>query len=381
MMRFGLGLLPLTIMFGATGAAHADVSVCALLSITGPASALGAPQQNSVQFLPTEIGGEAVRYTVLDDATDPGTATQNARKCLTEQSADVLIGGAATPAAAALAAVAAETQTPFLAIGPVATQGDQFNWTFVIPQPVPLMAAAIVENMKAQGVTSVGFIGYSDAYGDLWLNAITPLLEADGIQIGPVERFARNDTSVAAQALKVASARPDAVLVAASGAPAAGPNLALADRGYTGKIYHTHGSASPAFLQVAGQSGNGTLLPVGPIVVAAQLSDDNPAKAPAVAYTEQYEAAFGAGTVSPFGGYLIDAGIVIAAATESALAAGVEPGTAEFRAALRDGFEQLDAVPGVHGTYSGSTENHDLSSSEASRVMAVVDNGAWQIAE
>ncbi len=373
-------LLALGMLVSSTALAHADVSVCALLSITGPASALGAPQQNSVQFMPKEIQGKAVRYTVLDDATDPGAATQSARKCLSEQKADILIGGAATPVASALAAVAAETETPFLAIGPVTTKDAQFKWTFVVPQPVSLMASAVAEHMKAAGIKTIGVIGYSDAYGDLWLNAITPLLKSAGIAIGPVERFARNDTSVAAQALKVASARPDAVLVVASGAPAAGPNLALADRGYAGVIYHTHGSASPAFLKVAGPVGNGTLLPVGPVVVASQLEDSNPAKAPAVKYTAQYDAVYGPGSVSPFGGYLIDSGTVIVAAATPVLESGLEPGTKEFRTALRAALENLNNVPGVHGAYSASATNHDLSNSTASRVMAVVENGKFNIA-
>ncbi|NRP90700.1 hypothetical protein GFPCMMHI_06627 [Ensifer adhaerens] len=379
-MTMAKPLLVLGILVSSTALAHADVSVCTLLSITGPASALGAPQQNSVQFLPKEIEGKAVRYTVLDDATDPGAATQSARKCISDQKADILIGGAATPVASALAAVAAETETPFLAIGPVITKDAQFKWTFVVPQPVSLMASAVADHMKAAGIKTIGVIGYSDAYGDLWLNAISPLLKSAGITIGPVERFARNDTSVAAQALKVASAKPDAVLVVASGAPAAGPNLALADRGYAGVIYHTHGSASPAFLKVAGPAANGTLLPVGPIVVASQLDDSNPAKAPAVKYTAQYEAVYGAGSVSPFGGYLIDAGAVIVAATTPVLKSGLEPGTKDFRAALRTALENLNNVPGVHGAYSASATNHDLSNSTASRVMAVVENGKWKIA-
>lgn len=378
-MTIKKALLSGAILLGTTALAHADVSVCVLLSVTGPASALGVPQQNSVQFLPTEAAGQTIRYTVLDDATDPGVGAQSARKCISEQNADILIGSPATPVAAALAAIAAETGTPFISITPLGTEGEQFKWTFVVPQPVGLMAAAIAEDIASRGLKSVGFIGYSDAYGDLWLDAITPLLDAAGVAIGPVERFARNDTSVAAQALKIAAAAPDAVLVAASAAPAAGPNLALADRGYGGIIYHTHGSASAAFLQVAGAAANGSVLPVGPVIVASQLSDDNPAKAPALDYIGRYEAAFGAGSVSPFGGYLYDAALVVAAAVPAALESGAAPQSAEFRAALRDSIEALADIPGVHGSYSGSVENHDLSTSEASRVMVVVEDGKWTL--
>lgn len=377
-MKLKSSLLVLGALVGAGSVAHADVSVCISVSATGPASALGTAQQNSVRFLPADAGGQPLKYTVYDDATDTSLATQNARKCVNDQAADILIGGSGTPTATAIAPVAAEAQIPFLALAPFNPKGDQGKWSFVVPQPMRVMVEAIVHDMKARGITTLGFIGYSDSLGDLTLGSLSPLAQSAGIAVAPVERFARNDTSVAAQVLKIVAENPGAVLVVGSGAPAAGPNLALAERGYTGQIYHTHGSASPAFLKVAGASANGTILPVGPIGVVEQLKDDNPAKAPGSAYKASYEGAFGVGSLSSFGGYLYDAALIVAAKVPAALEGG-QPGTPAFRAALRDALEHLDGVPGVHGVYSSSPENHELADNALSRVMTQVVDGKMTV--
>lgn len=359
-------------------AALADVSVCVSLSATGPTSALGVPQQNSVALLATEAGGQTVTYTVFDDASDPGAATANARKCVNEAAADLIIGGSGTPVAAAIAAVASEAATPFLTLSPFAAQGDQLTWTFVIPQPVSLMASAIAADIKAQGITSVGLFGFNDAYGDLWIGAIGPMLEEQGITLDPVERFARTDTSVSSQALKIAAANPESVLVVASGAPSAGPNLALAERGYQGRIYHTHGSASGAFLSVAGATANGTVLPVGPIMLGEALPADNPSRDTVIDYITRYEAANGAGSVSPFGAYFYDAALLglagIAAVGDSAT-----PGTPEYRDALRAAIADAE-VHGLHGTLKNDGAQQ-MANNETNWVMAVVENGTWSIYE
>ncbi|MEO3997824.1 ABC transporter substrate-binding protein [Mesorhizobium sp. CAU 1732] len=359
--------------------ALADVTVCITVSATGPAASLGVPEQNTVALLPKEIEGQTINYTTFDDATDPTAAVRNVRKCIEEQSADLLIGSSATPATVAVAQVAAETSTPLLTLAPVGLPPESEHWTFRTPQPVAIMASAIIDHMKANEVKTLGFIGYSDGYGELWLNVLNKALEGTGITMEPVERYARNDTSVTGQVLRVVSAAPDAVIVAASGTPAALPNLALAERGYEGQIYHTHGSASLDFIRVAGASAEGTILPVGPVVVASQLPDDHPSKAIGMEYTQAYEGAHGAGSLSSFGGHMYDAAQLLTAALPAALEAG-EPGTAEFRSGLRDALESLEEVAGVHGVFNTTPENHD-GHDERSRVLVVVENGAWKYME
>lgn len=359
--------------------ALADITVCITVSATGPAASLGVPEQNTIAMLPAEVGGQKVNYVSFDDATDPTAAVRNVRKCIEEQKADLLVGSSATPATIAVAGVAAETKTPLLTLAPASVPPEAEPWTFRTPQPVSQMASALIDHWKANDVKTIGFIGYSDGYGELWLNVLNGMLEDSGITMEPVERYARNDTSVTGQVLKIVAANPDAVIVVASGTPAALPNLAFAERGYKGQLYHTHGSASLDFIRVAGASAEGTILPVGPVVVASQLPDDHPSKQVGMEYAEAYEKAHGAGSLSSFGGHMYDAGQILKATAPVALEKA-EPGTAEFRAALRDAIEGMKEVVGVHGVFNPSKEDH-YGHDERSRVLVTVESGAWKYME
>jgi branched-chain amino acid transport system substrate-binding protein len=269
-------------------------------------------------------------------------------------------------------------KTPLITLAPIRLEGEPGRWTFPTPQPIGQMASALIADMTEKGVRTLGFVGYADAYGEQWLDAMKAGLAGTGITLDPVERFQRTDTSVTGQVLKLVAASPEAILVAASGTPAALPNLALAERGYGGQIYHTHGSASRDFLRVAGDSAEGTILPVGPVVVAAQLPQTHPSRAAGVAYTEAYEAAYGEGTLSSFGGHAVDASKMIAFAAEKAKAkAKAAPGTPEFRAALRDALASMTEVVGVHGVFNTTEENH-YGHDERSRVLVVIEDGAFK---
>lgn len=357
-------------------AAAAEVTVCVTVSATGPAASLGIPEQNSVQFLPTSAGGANIRYIVYDDATDPTAATRNARKCAESDKADVIIGSSAVPTSVAAATVAAETATPIVSLSPINVPANVNQWAFRAVQKNQQMASALLEHMKKSGVKKLGFIGFADAYGEDWLKTITELLKDSGIEIVATERFARNDTSVTGQVLKLVASRPDAILVGGSGTPSALPVTGLAERGYKGIIYQTHGSATSDYIRVGGRAAEGSILPVGPVVVAEQLPDSHPSKALGVEYTKKYETAFGKGSVSAFGGMMFDAGQLISAAIPDALKKG-EPGTAEFRQALRDGLENLREVVSVNGVYTTGPDDH-FGHDERSRVLITVKDGHFQ---
>ena len=135
------------------------------------------------------------------------------------------------------------------------------------------------------------------------------------------------------------SQNPDAVLIAGAGTPAALPQKTLKERGYKGKIYQTHGVANNDFLRVCGKDCEGTFLPAGPLLVAAQLPDSNPVKKSALTYKQAYENAYGAGSVSTFGGHAWDAGLLLQRAIPIALKKG-QPGSQAFREALRAAIEE-----------------------------------------
>ena len=371
-----LALLQAIALALAAGSALADVTIGVSLSATGPAASLGIPEKQTIALLPATVGGEKVRYIVLDDATDPSTAVKNARKLTGEDKVDAIIGSSVTPTSMAMLEVAFETKTPQLAMAPVPPAGDKAPWIFSTPQSFNLMAVAIAQHMAANNVKTVGFIGYADPYGELWLKALQGAVEGKGINIVAVERYQRADTSVAGQALKLIAAKPDAVLIAGSGTPAVLPQSTLIERGYKGKFYQTHGIANRDFLRVGGKNVEGTIFPVGPMLLAEGLPDSHPSKKPSLEYIKIYEGAHGAHSRSTFGGHGWDAYLLLNRAVPEALKKA-KPGTPEFRVALRDALESIKELPAVHGVFSMSPTNHNGFDARAA-VMATIENGDWK---
>ena len=372
MKRLHLKALVAAAAIAASGAALADITIGVVAPLTGPASGLGIPAGNEVKLWPKEIAGEKLNVIVLDDASDPTNGVKIAQKFVTQDHVDVIMGSVATPVAAAIAQVADESKTPQLAWSPVATPAGKDHWLFRMPQSNAVMGHAVIEHMKKQGVKSVGFLGYSDAYGETWLNDFKPQAEAAGIQFGPVERFARADTSVTGQALKLVSANPQAILVVASGSGAAMPEVALRERGYKGLVYQTHAAATSDLMRVGGKAVEGTLVVSGPAVLAEQLPDAHPSKAEAIKFVTQYEKAYGPGSRNQFAGHAYDSIIVMEKAVPIALKKA-KPGTPEFRAALRDAFEHIGRTVLAHGVLDWTAKDHWGYTNDTGVMMKVVD--------
>ena len=357
--------------------AVADVTVGITLSATGPAAALGGPQKNTAALLPTELAGQKIKWIVLDDATDPTNATRNARRLVGEDKADVIIGGTTTANSLAVLNVAAETGTPQISMAPFQAPADKFQWAFQTPQSNTLMAGAVVDHMKANGVKTVGYIGFADPFGESWFNAFKPLIEAAKIDLVANERYNRTDTSVTAQVLKIASSNPDAVMIGASGTPGMLPHITLADRGYKGKVYHTHGVANKAVLQLGGAKLDGAFVPMGPGMVAELLGDSHPSKKPALEYIAAYEKAHGPDSRTTFGAHLWDAMLLIRAALPEALKGG-QPGTPQFRKALRDALEKSKDVPATQGVFTYTATDH-VGLDKRAFVLTRVEKQNWKL--
>lgn len=376
MSKLSRSLLAL-FLAGAATSALADITIGVTLSATGPAASLGIPEKNTVALMPASMGGEKVKYVVLDDATDPTAASKNARKLVSEDKVDVIIGSTTTPTSTAVLEVAAETKTPQIALAPFAPAADKAAWVFQTPQDFGIMAGAIVGHMTANNVKTVAFIGYSDGYGELWLRQMNSVAAAKGIKMVAAERYNRTDTSVTGQILKILSTNPDAVLVVGSGTPAVLPQATLVERGYKGRIYQTHGIANNDFLRVGGKNVEGAVLPVGPVLVPAQLPDSHPSKKVALEYIKAYEAAHGVGSHSTFGAHTWDAGLLLQRAVPEALKKA-KPGTPEFRAALRDALENVKELAATHGVFSYSASDHKGLDGR-SVVMVHIENGTWKL--
>jgi branched-chain amino acid transport system substrate-binding protein len=376
MNKFHATLVGLATLAASAGAL-ADITIGVSLPLTGPTSALGIPIKDSIALWPTSIAGQKLKVIILDDATDPTNAAKNARRFVTEDKVDILMGSAATPTANAVAAVASETGTPHITFAPIDVSPAKSPWSYNMPQSTRVMSHALVAHMKKMGVKTLGFLGYTDAYGELFLRDMKAEMAGSNMKFVDEERFARTDTSVTGQALKVTAARPDAILIVASGSGAAMPHKALVERGYKGKIYQTHGAASMALIRVGGKDVEGAYVVSGPGTVAEQLPANHPSKKVAMAHVTAWEKLYGPNSRNPFAGHAYDASIILQKIVPVALKSA-RPGTPDFRAALKSALEHAGPIPLYHGTVNYTATDHAGYTNDTGVILKIV-NGTWKL--
>ncbi|TFZ08966.1 ABC transporter substrate-binding protein [Ramlibacter humi] len=370
---FGLAALP----------ALAQIKVGVSISSTGPAASLGIPERNVFAIMPREIAGKKVDYIVLDDASDPVAAVKNTRKFVSEDKVDVILGSSITPNSLAMIDVAAESETPMIAIASSLRIVDPVDakrfWVFKTPQNDAHMMTAMSEHMANNNIKTVGLIGFNDAYGEGVISEFGKLAPVRKITVVASERYARTDTSVTGQVLKLVAANPDAIMIAASGTPAALPAKALKERGYKGKIYFTDGVINDDFLRVGGKDIEGAFLPAGPFVVARQLPDSNPIKKVSLDFIKLHDSKYPPGTANSFSAHAWNTYLMLQRAVPEALKKA-QPGTKEFRRALRDSLEGIKELVTTHGVMNMSKTDH-MGFDQRARVMVVIQNGTWKLAQ
>ena len=360
--------------------ALAQMKVGVVASATGPTAVVGIPQKNTAALLPTKIGDITIEYIVYDDASDSTQSVMSVKKLLTEAKVDALIGPSGSPNAVGVVQFMAETGTPMLA--PVGTTAvvlpmdDKKRWVFKTTQNDQLISDALVAHMLKTGVKTVGFIGFNDPYGENWYTVFNAQAQKAGIKLVASERFLRSDGSVTGQTAKLMAAKPDAILVAAAGGPTVLPQITLVDAGYKGRIYQTHGAASPDFLRLGGPKVEGTVLAASLMLVLPEIADSVPSKAVAQEYIAAYEKMYGSKPAT-FGANVYDAGLLLARAVPEAAKKG-KPGTLEFRSALRDALEGTRELVGTQGVYNMTPADHS-GFDERGRVLITVKDGNWRL--
>ncbi len=361
--------------------ARADITLGALLSLTGPGAGLGIPERSTIALLPGTIAGEPVRWVVLDDATDTTAAVRAARKMIDEEHVDAILGASAAPTSVAILDAVGAAGVPTISLAGssavIDPPGGNRRWAF---KPIPgerVAAAQLAGHMARTGRKTLGHIGFATSLGDGYIAALNAEAAARGIRTVAEVRYNPGDASVTPQVLRLLAARPDAVFVAASSTPATTPILELRGRGYAGPIYTVQGIAGPDALRVGGRALDGTMFSAVPVLVAEQLPDDNPVKAPALAFVRAYEGRYGPGSRSLFGATFWDAFLLVQAAAPRALVAG-RPGTPAFRTALRDAMEAVQGLAGAEAVFSLSARDHSGAQAD-SQVMVEIRDGGYRI--
>jgi branched-chain amino acid transport system substrate-binding protein len=380
-MRLGLaGLWIFVTAILCASDAKADIKVGIVVSASGPGSALGQPQMRTVAALPKEIGGEKVIYIPLDDESDPTKGVQNARRLVIQDGVDVLIGSSLTPVTMPMLNIAMEAKTPIISLAAataiVRPIDDRRKWAFKVVPNDDLMAAAILKYMAKSGIKTIGYIGVSDGYGEGYYKEVSRLAPTLGLTVTTHEVYARADTSVTGQALKVMATNPEAVFVASAGTPAVLPQQALRERGYAGKIFQTHGVATEEFIKLGGANVEGAVFTGEAFTIAEDLPANDPFRLAREEFVSAYEKANGQ-KPNIFGAHLWDAVALFKRAAANALKTA-KPGTPEFRAALRDELERGKDVYLNNGLSTMSPTDHN-GYDERSAFLIKVEGGKFRL--
>ncbi len=362
------------------GSAQAQIKVGITVSASGPGAALGQPQSKTVAALPKEIAGQKITYFALDDESDPTKGAQNGRKLITEEKVDVLIGSSLTPVSLPLIDIAAEAKTPLMTMAAaavlVAPMDDKRKWVFKVVPNDDIMANAILKYIAKTGAKTLGYIGVSDAYGEGYYKVLSEVAPKLGVTLTGHEVYARSDASVTGQVLKIIATKPDAVFVASAGTPAVLPQKALRERGYKGPIFQTHGVATEEFIKLGGKDVDGAIFTGEAFTIVNDLPADSPFRKPTNAFIDAYKAANG-NIPSIFGAHLWDSMSHVERAIPAALKVA-KPGTAEFRAALRDEIEKTKDFALNNGLSNMTPDNHNGYDERSAFVIEVKD-GAFHL--
>ncbi len=358
--------------------ALAEVRIGVIHSLTGSASAQGIPQNQAIDLqIPKETAGEKVTLITLDDASDPAVAAQNAVKLIEQGKVDLIIGSTTTPSSIAIAQAATAAKVPVLPGAPVSFNDPRDQWIFNTPPPPMKTVVPPVNDMSRRGIKTVGYLGFSDAWGEVTLKALTAATENAGIKIIADERYARSDTSITGLVLRLVAANPDAIFLGVSGSPGVLGNVSVKER-FPGPIYNTNGVFNSSFLKLGGAGLEGIYGSIGAIAIAEDLPDSDPRKAMVKEFKEKYDARYGAGAVDAQAGFGNDAAMIAWHGIENALKAGKsKPGTPEFRQAVADGIRALKDLPGVHSIYNFSDPSWPWGVGDDATFLVQVKNRKW----
>lgn len=363
------------------GTAHAqEITVGFVTSLSGPASSIGLNYEkgmNAAYAYKADVGGVKIKLIKLDDGSDPSQATKNARKLVEQDKVDVMIGTSSAPGTNAMMTVANELKVPFFAVSPVNVPipADGHPWGVSMVQTPQLMVKVIADRMKRDGIKSVGFIGFSDSWGDLVYNGAKAAEANGGPKVLTNERYSRTDTSVTAQALKVVAASPEGFLNGGSATQAALPLLELRKLGFKGPFFGTPSLLNRDFVRIGAKAAEGTQVSAGPVVVTSQLPNDHFAKKIGTAFHDSFKKVNGGEADDGFSGYAFDGWVVFLEAAKVALTKA-KPGTQEFRQALMDAIYSNKDVAGVHAIYNFTPKSY-FGVDERSLVVVKLTDGKW----
>jgi branched-chain amino acid transport system substrate-binding protein len=376
-----LGVLALTgilvVLGGQPVPAAEPYAIGSIFSITGPASYLGEPERNTMEMLVEQLNaqggikGHPLKLVIYDDEGDVTKARLHAEKLIQKDKVLTIIGPSLTHTSMTVLDVTQKAQLPLIScaagVGITAPAAER-QWVFKTPQTDKMAVDRIYQYLKKKGQTKVAIITVSTGFGVSGKEQLNALAPQYGIQVVAQEVFGEKDTDMTPQLTKIKGTPAQAVICWGTGPVIALVAKNMKQLGMTVPLIQSHGAASKKFIELAGDAGDGIIMPAGKLVVYKLLPDTDPQKAVCRDYDEKYQAKFKA-PASSFGGYAFDSLKMLALALEKA---GAD------KAKIRGELENIKNYVGVSGIFNMSPQDHNGLTPEAF-VMVKIDKGAFQL--
>ena len=357
------------------GDAGGEIKVGVVLDITGAGASLGVPERQTVEMLAEQvnaaggINGRKLKLYVEDNQSTEDGAAKATSKLLNTEKVDILLGASRTGPSLAMRPLAEKAEKPMISFAANAKIVDGSKWVFKTAQNDRVVLEKMVDDMKAKGITKVAVARDASGFGEGIPEMLTEIGKSAGITVTTVQKFAPDATDFTSQMLGLRDSAPQAVLI--WGIP---PAAGLAQKAYKQlalnvPVYQSHGIGNQAFLDTAGDTANGLLAPMGRMLVANQLKDDDPQKAVVTKFIADFKAKYNA-SPSTFAGHAYD-GFMIA--VEALKKAGTDANK------LRDAIEATSKWPGISGVFTMTPTDHSGLTKDALMIVTV-DNKAWKVA-
>jgi branched-chain amino acid transport system substrate-binding protein len=274
-----------------------------------------------------------------------------------------------------------DAQTPTISMSAGAAVVEppaERRYMFKTPITDRLMINYTLDEMKKKGVKTVALLGLDDAYGEgAWIE-FKKLADQKGIKIVASERFGRQDTNFAPQALRVLQAKPDAVYFHAIPPSAALAHEAMKMVGYKGPIYLGAWSPTSSFLAIGKSSVEGAIVGATPITVYQDLPKNN-ALVPVIAnFVKAYDAKYGQGKAEIFATQGYDAVGLAVDAFKRYTATGKKGDLQQTRRAIRDELERTHEYVGTVGVFNYTATDH-VGLDERTLFLVQVKGGRFQL--
>lgn len=368
-------LLAAAALVTAASAAHADIKIGAILSVTGPASFLGDPEKKTIEMYVADINakgginGQQVKLFVYDDGGDPNQARTFGTRALEQDGVDALLAGSTTATTMALIPLAEDAQVPLINFaGAVQAVTPVKKWNFKTPHTDLMACEKIFEDLKKRGLTKIGMISGKDAFGASMRQQCMTVTGKYGIEVLADESYGPGDTDMTPQLTKI-KGTPNLQAVVN---PGFGQGPAIVTRNYKQldikvPLYESHGVGSKQYISLSGPAAEGVRLPAAALLVAEKLPDNDPQKKVVVDYKTTYEQKTGQ-PVSTFGGHAYDGLMILVEAMKRAKSAD--------KAKVRDEIEKTKNFMGTGGVVNMTPTDHLGLDLTAFRMLEI-KNGDW----